>query len=175
MKVDEIDRFEIAVICLEAVLFVPTVFGNVLILISIGRFRRLQTPLNGLVGNLAVSDLVTVLILTPGHIVGAFLELNRVRAFCLFYLSSNAAFLLVSLLTMLAISMERYYSVARSRLPNCCDDLDRKNVRKHMVKMYLLMAMSAAFLICWGPFCVMSLYQLIFVAEDLKWDSGMGS
>ncbi|KAH3870719.1 hypothetical protein DPMN_033911 [Dreissena polymorpha] len=111
MKVDEIDRFEIAVICLEAVLFVPTVFGNVLILISIGRFRRLQTPLNGLVGNLAVSDLVTVLILTPGHIVGAFLELNRVRAFCLFYLSSNAAFLLVSLLTMLAISMERYYSV----------------------------------------------------------------
>jgi hypothetical protein len=50
---------------IEAILIVPMLFGNSLILFSIARFRRLRTRMNILVANLSVSDFLVGLIIIP--------------------------------------------------------------------------------------------------------------
>lgn len=109
---DELDSFEIAMVCIQLIIFVSTIFGNTLILISIRRFMWLQTPVNAIVGNLALSDMLIGVFLIPVHVLGAFLELNKFEFMCLIQLTIFVTLLLVSLVSMLAISVERYYSVA---------------------------------------------------------------
>ena len=251
---DELDSFEIAMLCIEFIIFVPTVFGNTLTLISIRRFQWLQTPLNALVGNLALSDMLIGICFIPLHVLGTFMELNKFRAMCLTNLTILVTLLLASLISMLAISVERYYSVAfpwkhrASRrhlfvkifIPVCwigvicfaiiplsgwnnfkdgqknnkCQlylmwpktlkyilnstiifiiavniilflliiniALNRKpasysteqevrlRVNQTLAKTYMLMAVSAIFIFCWTPFCVISLFMLIGDTDDLK-------
>lgn len=250
---DELDSFETVMLCLELIIFVPTIFGNTLILVSIRRFSWLQTPLNTLVGNLALSDMLIGVCFIPVHVLGVFLELNKFKIMCLINLTILVTLLLVTLLSMLAISVDRYYSVAfpwkhrtskrhvfvKMFIPVCwivtvcfsCIPLlgwntfdvkdhikcqlysvwpqtlkyvlsstivfiivvkiilftlilnialntkpvgynteqeVRRRVNKSLAKTYMLMGVSAAFVVCWTPFCVISLFVLITDREDLK-------
>lgn len=251
---DELDSFELLMLTLELIIFVPTIFGNTLILLSIRKFVWLQTPLNALVGNLALSDMLIGTCLIPLHVLGVFLGLNKFEIVCLLNLSILVTLLLVSLVSMLAISVERYYSIAfpwkhrisrrhvfvKVFIPSCwlviacfssvplfgwhnltSDHLNSKcqlyivwpqtlkyvlnsviifiiavkiilfslilniavsrthgtftteqevtmRVNRSLAKTYMLMAVSAIFVLCWTPFCAISLFMLIVDMEDLK-------
>lgn len=109
---DELDSLESGMFLVEVVIFIPTVFGNILILVSMHKFHWLRTPLNILVENLAVCDLLIALLLIPLDVLGTSFGLNRLRQVCLCQLTILMALLFVSLFTILAISVERYISVA---------------------------------------------------------------
>ena len=142
---DGLNTFEISMLVIEIIIFIPTIFGNVLILESIRRFQWLQTPLNAIVGSLAVSDLLFVLVLTPGHLVGVFMEANRIRGFCLAYVGVIVTLMLVTLLNMLAISIERYYSVGYPWK-------HRAMKRQKHVKIFIPLSWATSFLFSFIPF-----------------------
>ncbi|XP_052799410.1 beta-2 adrenergic receptor-like [Mya arenaria] len=247
---DGLDSFEKLIMCIAIAIVIPTFLGNVLILVCIRRFHWLQTPLNALVGSLAVSDLLFALAIVPGYIVGAFLEANTRPSFCLLYIGVLVTLLLASLLQKLAISVERYYSVgfpwkhrtskrsvyvkvfiplswsgsflfslipwmgwnaldtddqcelftawpralkvtlnvlivviiivkttlfslvvriALKRLPTFSSGgIEAIRIRRQIAKMYVLIAVSAIFILCWAPFCFITFFRLIVDSERLK-------
>ena len=101
----------ITLVC-EAVILLPAVIGNSLILICIYKFKRLQTPMYILIGSLASSDLLTGAILNPFDLVGLTSNFYRDKHVCLFRLGTFVVLLGTSILSMLAISIERFVSLA---------------------------------------------------------------
>ena len=71
----------------DAVMFLPTVFGNILILLSIVRFRRLRTKIHILIGHLAVNDLLVGATLLPLETIGDSFHYDQEKYYCLIKLS----------------------------------------------------------------------------------------
>ncbi|XP_060587872.1 tyramine receptor Ser-2-like [Ruditapes philippinarum] len=251
---DELDALEAGFFFLETVLFIPTVFGNTLILICLRKYQWLRTPLNSLIKNLAAADLLIGVLLIPFDIVGTFFGLNRLRYVCLVQLAILVSLLLVSLFSMFAISVERYLSVAfpwqhratkrhnyvrifvpicwtisigfsiipllgihdfidgKSRchltlvwpqemrvtlssivvivvitkitlyslvvnialgkLTNFSEGGDHSRMRRKLAKTYILIAISAIFIICWAPYCIVTFFKIFFDYDELKIAAG---
>lgn len=251
---DELDPVETGFLFLEAVIIVPTISGNILILVSMRKFQWLKSPLNTLIGNLAFSDLLTGILLIPFDIFGTFFGLNRLRIVCLLQLSVLITLMLVSLLSMLAISAERYFSVAFpwdhraakrrrhvhifmpfcwilslcfsmisffckndmiegksrclltnvwpyelrtalgvivlviitvkiilfslvvkiavGRLPHYTGQGEDIRIRRQLAKTYILMAISAIFILCWAPYCVITFFNFFIDDDTLKFAQG---
>lgn len=96
----------------DIAMFVPTVFGNSLILISIFRFRRLRTKIHILIGHLAVNDLLVGATLLPLETLGNTYGFDHYKYFCLTKLSVFAMTLGGSIMGLLFISVERFSAVA---------------------------------------------------------------
>ena len=97
---------------IEAILIVPILFGNSLILFSIARFRRLRTRMNILVANLSVSDFLVGLIMIPYDISFVMVEdLRQNKWTCLLRETFQILFLGSSVLNLLLISVERYLAI----------------------------------------------------------------
>ena len=94
------------------IIFVPTVVGNSLILTALYRFRELRSPMGLLIGNLALSDFLVGLVLIPLEILSVILNLSAHKYYCLFNIAISMVLVGSSVLNMLAISIERYLSVA---------------------------------------------------------------
>ncbi|XP_060592241.1 octopamine receptor-like [Ruditapes philippinarum] len=96
---------------LFSVIFFPTIFGNILIIVSICKFRHLRSNMHILIGNLAVSDLIIAVSIIL-QVVGNFREeLVTNKYFCL---GQNAVFVIslgTSSYNMLTISIERFLAV----------------------------------------------------------------
>ena len=106
------ERIDNAYFYAYMVLFFPIVIGNSLILISLCRFRELRTPMGLLIGSLATSDLLIGLILIPTEMTMLLLNLFENEYLCLFSMGTSVALLGASVFNMLAISVERFVSVA---------------------------------------------------------------
>ncbi|XP_052778043.1 histamine H2 receptor-like [Mya arenaria] len=96
----------------DTVMFLPTVFGNTLILISIVRFRKLRTKIHILIGHLAVNDLLVGATLLPLEALGDTFGMSKRKGYCLAKLSAFALLSGGSCLGLLLISLERFCSVA---------------------------------------------------------------
>lgn len=96
-------------VILEAVIIIQSVLGNLLILISIGKFPSLRNRSNVLIANLAVADLLVGVILIPLDMVGIlWQELSANEWFCLVELSVYTCLLGASVLNSFVISLERF-------------------------------------------------------------------
>ncbi|XP_045211036.1 histamine H2 receptor-like [Mercenaria mercenaria] len=96
----------------DGVMFLPTVFGNTLILISIVRFRRLRTKIHILIGHLAANDLLVGATLLPLESIGDSSHYNYEKYFCLTKLSAFSLTLGGSCMGLFLISVERFSAVA---------------------------------------------------------------
>ena len=106
-------NLDLAYFIASIILFLPTVIGNSLILISLYRFWELRSPMGILIGNLAVSDLLVGMVLIPIELIqiledGVFND----KYPCLLSMGISLSLTVSSVLNMLAISMERFMSVA---------------------------------------------------------------
>ncbi|XP_060587874.1 histamine H2 receptor-like [Ruditapes philippinarum] len=97
---------------IDAVMFLPTVFGNTLILLSIVRFRRLRTKIHILIGHLAVNDLLVGATLLPLETVGDSFHVDQEKYYCLIKLSVFTLTLGGSCMGLFIISVERFSAVA---------------------------------------------------------------
>ena len=107
----EDEAFIIFSYVLFAVIGIPTVFGNALIIVSIAKFRHLRSNMHILIGNLALSDLLIGLSIILQVIAYFHRNLALQKYFCL---SQNAVFVIslgTSSLNLLAISIERFVAV----------------------------------------------------------------
>lgn len=94
---------------------ITAVFANVVVLLSIWRNTSLHTPSNVLLLSLALSDLGIGLVVQPLFVAGIIAKVKRmVGEFCIFAVLSNSSgywLCCVSLMTMAAISLERYLAL----------------------------------------------------------------
>lgn len=142
----EDESFVIFSFVMLAIIFFPTVFGNLLIIASIAKFRHLRSNMHILIGNLAVSDLIIGLSIVL-HVTRYFHgTLMTNKYYCL---GQNALFVIslgTSSFNMLVISIERFLAV---RFP-----LRHKTMFTRKTT-YILM------IICWSYHSVVAVLPLI--------------
>lgn len=92
-------------------LSVPTVVGNLLILVSLSRFRDRRSNIHFLIGNLAISDLIVGAFLLPYCVVVDVLKLNSHKYFCLTKASLMVFAIGGSTYGLLLVSIDRFSSV----------------------------------------------------------------
>ncbi|KAI8510083.1 gastrin/cholecystokinin type B receptor-like [Branchiostoma floridae x Branchiostoma belcheri] len=95
-----------------AVCFLLGTVGNVLVVFSVARFRRLRSTTNYLLGNLATADLLIVALCVPVKAAEFFLPAWELGGF-LCKATALLQFLSVicSVLTLTCISIERYFAI----------------------------------------------------------------
>ena len=93
--------------CVYILIAVPTVLGNILILLTILRNKCLRSNMYILIGNLAVSDLIVGLLLIPTDLIGDMVGLNHNKTYCLLKLSLFVVSLGGSCCSLLLISIDR--------------------------------------------------------------------
>ncbi|XP_051780145.1 trace amine-associated receptor 9-like [Erpetoichthys calabaricus] len=95
-----------------AVVIVLTVFGNLLVIISVSHFKQLHTPTNLLVLSLAVVDFLIGLFVIPFEFSEAIEECWYFgETICPFYINYSSILVLVSVLNLMTISVDRYIAV----------------------------------------------------------------
>ncbi|XP_071131266.1 histamine H2 receptor-like [Mytilus edulis] len=97
---------------IELIIFLPIIFGNTLILISIFKFKRLRTRINMLIANLATSDLLIGTVMIPYDLFFIFnAPMRHDKYTCLLRYTFETSFLGSSVLNLLVISIERYLAI----------------------------------------------------------------
>ncbi|XP_066945714.1 QRFP-like peptide receptor isoform X2 [Macrobrachium rosenbergii] len=95
-----------------SVTYVVGVVGNVLIIFTIARYRRLKTTTNVFLASLASADLLLILLCIPLKLARLFSytwTLGEVTCKTLYYLQCLSA--MCSVLTLCTMSIERYYAI----------------------------------------------------------------
>ncbi|XP_060581654.1 QRFP-like peptide receptor [Ruditapes philippinarum] len=103
----------IIVSLVNAVIFIVGTFGNILVIIAVLKFREMRTPTNMFLLNLSVADILVLLICQPAGLVEFF---GKDRWFlgqimCKLVPLMENGVLHVSILTMIAVTMERYIAL----------------------------------------------------------------
>uniref|UniRef100_A0A667Z3W7 Teleost multiple tissue opsin 3b n=1 Tax=Myripristis murdjan TaxID=586833 RepID=A0A667Z3W7_9TELE len=111
-----------AVAVVLGVILVLGFLGNFLVLLVFSRFPALRTPINLLLINISVSDMLVCIFGTPfsfaASVYGRWLTGAQG---CRWYGFSNALFGMVSLVSLSLLSYERYSTVLRSSQPDSSD------------------------------------------------------
>ena len=105
--------YHIVAVCVVAFLFIVTVFGSALVIISIMKFKRLQIPSNYILLNMAVADICVAMIMPLILMIELLGEFSRniyvcMLPYCLVTLASG-----VSLLTLCIIAYDRYAALVK--------------------------------------------------------------
>ncbi|WAR28368.1 OX1R-like protein, partial [Mya arenaria] len=97
-----------------ALTFIVGVLGNVLVCFAVWRNREMRTITNIFMVNLSVADLMVLLILLPTALVADVTETWLIgTAMCKLSISLGTMCISVSILTLCAISIERWYAICR--------------------------------------------------------------
>uniref|UniRef100_A0A3Q3BCQ6 Trace amine associated receptor 1 n=1 Tax=Kryptolebias marmoratus TaxID=37003 RepID=A0A3Q3BCQ6_KRYMA len=122
-------------------LSVATVFGNLLVIISVFYFKQLHTPTNFLILSLAVTDLLVGIIVFPLTIAFSFsLCMYQENLFCKIRDSFGIYLCTCSILHLCCISIDRYYAV--------CQPLTYKSkISRHVVVFMIFVSWGASALI----------------------------
>lgn len=105
-------HYKHVVFILDALLMLPTIFGNSLILYCVLTYPNLKRKIYGLIANLALADLLIGSILFPYEMTAILIpSLDRRKYLCIFKHSLFTILIGASEMNLFMISMDRYFSV----------------------------------------------------------------
>ena len=113
LPTSNMDPLDLILLLTHLILVLPVITTNTLILLALIRFHHLQTPTNIYVGSLALTDLLAGVVGSPSFAIihHAHLGLETRQVFCVgSYIFSHGP-TSVSMLTLLAIAIERFVAV----------------------------------------------------------------
>lgn len=103
----------VGIVC--GILLLVVLVGNTFVVVAVAKFRRLRTPANALLLNLAIADVTvsvfvmtfsTMRLLSDGHwLLGTFM--------CKFWMSMDVLCCTASILTLCMISLDKYWAITR--------------------------------------------------------------
>ena len=143
-----LDSAHVTLIIIEAVIILPAIIGNTLILVSLYRFRCLRTAIGILIGSLALTDLLTAGIFMAMDVVGQVSSLLSYKYFCLVRTGGYLAMLGISVLNVMVINIERFIALAYPLKHRSKMSLIMKIIRWTLLIIWLsmtLMGMSPLF------------------------------
>ncbi|KAM7399883.1 hypothetical protein PAMP_019121 [Pampus punctatissimus] len=121
-----------------------TVFGNLLVSVSIAYFKQLHTPTNYLILSLAVSDLLLgLVVMFPSMIRCVESCWYFGEFFCKVYMSSDVMLCTASILNLSFISVDRHYAV-------CQPLLYRRKITVNVAFIMILLSWSISAVIGFG-------------------------
>ncbi|XP_059486980.1 cholecystokinin receptor-like [Neocloeon triangulifer] len=102
------------IVPLYAIIFILSVVGNLLVLVTLMQNRRMRTVTNVFLLNLAIADLLLGVFCMPFTLVGQILR-NFIFGYtmCKIIPYFQAVSVFVTVWTLVAISMERYFAICR--------------------------------------------------------------
>lgn len=108
-------NYVVYLVGLRGVLMIPIIFGNLLILISWIKFKVLRRKCNIMVLNLALTDLLVGSVVLPYEITSYTVpQMATIRHWCILRYMFFTLLLMTSIMTLLAISVERYIAIVHS-------------------------------------------------------------
>lgn len=108
----KVDNYRLYFVGVQGLLMVPIIFGNSLILMSWMKFKILRRRSNILIVNLALADIMVGLFTIPYEILSyIFPQMASTEWTCILRYALYTLFLLTSITTLLAISIERYIAI----------------------------------------------------------------
>jgi len=130
-----------AIVALLILVFMVSLFGNVIVVLIITKKKRMQTFTNWLLLNLAVADLLVALICIPLEIP---LEIKKYwmygEKFCTFFYPIQTATVYGSVFTLVGLSLSRYWAIIHPFKPQA-------TVRHAKIVIALIWVLSLAFVI----------------------------
>ncbi|XP_050402595.1 orexin receptor type 2 isoform X2 [Patella vulgata] len=113
-EVSDTRFYEWILICLSVIVFVMGLVGNALVWFSVWRNPRMRSPTNIFLVNLALADFLVILICLPPTVIADYMGmwiLGTAMCKVISYLQKVSVF--VSVLTLTAISLERWMAICR--------------------------------------------------------------
>jgi len=111
-KIDQVTSIYTVVATLDAILFLPTIVLNVLLIVSLYRSSEIRKPTTKLLFSLALSDVMVGLVVEPAHLTKKIAEINHNFAnYCITGMVTyvvGGALATVSFFTLTAIAVDRY-------------------------------------------------------------------
>ncbi|XP_062909650.1 trace amine-associated receptor 1-like [Mobula hypostoma] len=94
-----------------AIIILGTILGNLLVIISISYFTRLQTPTNAFLLSLAVADFLVGIIVMPFSMIKILFGWHFGKTFCKIHTVLDVMLSTSSILNLSCIAFDRYYAV----------------------------------------------------------------
>ncbi|XP_023228073.1 cholecystokinin receptor-like [Centruroides sculpturatus] len=101
-------------ICLYSIIFIFAILGNSLVIITLAQNKRMRTVTNVFLLNLAISDLLLGVFCMPVTLIGGLLrDFVFGSAMCRLFPYLQAVSVSVTVWTLVAISLERFFAICR--------------------------------------------------------------
>ena len=101
----------IIALCLYTIVFLTGVTGNSLVLMTLARVKTMQSVKNFFIGNLALADLLILLVCLPLTVIGFFIPWPYGEFACKYVFPLTDVICSVSIITLVAISLDRFRAI----------------------------------------------------------------
>ncbi|XP_045104378.1 5-hydroxytryptamine receptor 1-like [Portunus trituberculatus] len=156
--------FKVVMFVVQFVIMVETVFGNLMVILSVKMEKKLQTPFNYYIVNLAFTDMNVGISVMSLFMIYNLYDYFPFNAFlCHYWVWSDYTMTFESVMTLAAISIDRLWSVTWS--------LHYRNHNSTRKSLYIILGTWCLVGFIWLPPFLYDRVVNVYAAGDCYWDT----